>query len=255
METNIQLQPNGSKLATSCEHCIFAKTNSKGAQTGCRWNYLDRIDNKTMQENGYYLINGRACLPKRHKDWAAKQDTQDIEVLKQRVRNVIKIRYHLIIIDYKNQYKDIMTTLANAKLCSIKPEKITIIKRYNDDTLKIAQYIDEHFKCPWSVANIPEEDELNFSSLNVVMTDSQKSPYILVCTAGKLIPVNYIANIDKKINDLAKVISFGVPTQTKHLLCANNFVYQKLAGCHFGTDIYQKIKDNPFLERYVDTSH
>lgn len=176
-----------SAVHTPCKMCAFAKFENK-TQIGCSLEYIDIYKNNNIEileaydnEKEFFIINDKKCIGYRESKWFDKRDMTNSSI----DEKIAKYResdysHYLAMIDLKNidlsQLENILLDLAQ---CSIKPQKIIIIRYQNNNYEFGYKNIESVFQktnigCKWRIQTMLENDiEHNYILYDIIKNNLQ----------------------------------------------------------------------------------
>ena len=242
-------------LHTSCRDCAFAKYHGS-RQMSCD---LGRI--KAYREAGaevieafddkgkeFFVINDRACVMKRSKEWAsqfAKAALKDI------VLNQAKIPYHVMLILEREQ--DIPQLIKQVSVLDgqdTPPTIVSIVSTCTPDSLykmnmKISALINKFNNIEYRIQNTIDADRTVRELIDLAADATHfkhKTSYYLVFEVTKEIPPFFSKDLADAIYNDGKQVIFVYPTEGVHCIVSNTFIHRKHTGNAFNVHLEDKIE-------------
>jgi hypothetical protein len=198
------------KTHTACKGCVFGTFEGK-TQTDCKLGKIDKFrenGNEIVEvfdeEKEFYVIDGRKCQFYRNSDWLFNIGYEDdeVEILKEETTIGVDI---VLLVEEKQTFSDIQTSLLSIEKSTIKPESIIIVLQntlyqpYLGNEAKIDHaWIKSNITIPYIVEYaIPTktiEECINIGAKHVDI-------YYLCMIAGKHITNIFIEDVNEAIND------------------------------------------------------
>lgn len=193
-----------SAIHTPCKSCVFAKYDDK-TQIDCYLNYIDVYKNNNVEileaydnEKEFFVINNKKCIGYRENKWFDKRGMAHSS-LDEKIAKYYETNYahYLAVVDLKNMnLSQLNTILADLATCSIKPQKIIIIRYKNDNKIFGYKTIELALKefnigCQWRIQTMLEDNMDYNYILNDIIKNNLSCRFALSITdtAG---PINTI---------------------------------------------------------------
>ncbi len=196
--------------STQCNKCVFVLKDLIGdhKQIGCSLGRLDKFEDQGTkidrdEENGQFIINGRICNTLRLEDnW--EHENLPITERALKVLKEVEIPVDLILyIDGFNSLDDIMWSIRNIEIMTLKPKKIHCIVNTTGikptDVIKILTNSPLNNEIEWSVSN-PIIKKKDMESCIDFEVQNFKNRYYTVFKADKLIPFDFLEKINYHLN-------------------------------------------------------
>jgi hypothetical protein len=195
-----------SAIHTPCKSCVFAKFEDK-TQTNCFLDYISIYKDNNIQvleaydnEKEFFIINDKKCIGYRESKWFDKRgmtnSSLDEKIAKYQEANYA---HYLAVIDLKylslSQFNNICFSLSK---CSIRPEKIVILRYAKDNKIFGYKNIESILKdtnigCEWRIQTMLDDDiEYNYT-LNDIIKNNLQCRFVLSIN-------NYNDSFDNIIN-------------------------------------------------------
>ena len=192
-------------ILTSCKDCCFA-TYVDNTQVGCQVSMIDRfkavntVVDAYDKDKEFFVILNHQCMLKRSHVW------KDENVSSQMFCHVLydtPFPYHVVILG-DDSATDIVDTINNMEGQTLLPAKISVIRPFgstsNITTVRVA-LADVAFKSgiKWRLENILNPDINLPTTMQQLVLNNNKIPYVVFIDAGILLSKTTLAEIREKI--------------------------------------------------------
>ena len=234
-------------IHTSCRDCFFADYDgSTQKYLGCKIHRLNLyypgdIIECFDEEKEFYVINNNICL------FCRRDIPKDIDVdtIYNHIREQIKIRYHLIIIN-RSDIDVLSSTLSSVKAQDIAPIIVTVIN-YNKDIsdLVLGETLNNYHFLNWRIAKPfnPDLTQEDYIDLAIDGTKQKiKYNFYIVINAGFIIPQNFVRKIDALVNDELIKFVMITPDNDKNGMVVPLMTHEMYGGNSHGLYLLTKIE-------------
>lgn len=232
------MTPQISTIHTPCKSCVFAKYDNK-TQTDCYLDYINIYQNNNIEileaydnEKEFFIINDKKCIGYRENKWFDKRGMTNSSLDEKIAKyNETNYAHYLAVIDLKNmnlsQLNEIITDLA---LCSIKPQKIIIIRYKNDNKIFGYKTIESLLKtsnigCQWRIQTMLEDSMDHNYILNDIIKNNLNCRFVLSITdtGGKVNDIIEYANtkVYKKLQNF-----YACGNKSKNIVLYSSTVFR-----------------------------
>ena len=256
--------------STICLNCIFADYNSNNVQTGCKANRLElfekhgcEIKDTELNDKTCFVVEGKTCVYYRNSNWGKKfYKTDDIDIIKDKVRQELKIPYHAILF-YRDTdtLENLSHRLNELHNQDVKPKMVTVIDRshgeYNlsGEIIKVFEKYQFDF---WRTQRIQATDQIDNDIIDLVYDNTKNTTnymFYIVFECSISIPNEMSKDIHKSLHDDMKSFVVLLPNNQGVGKGALKVAHQKYTGNSFTIPLEDKIvhyDDAPHLIKKVE---
>ena len=203
------LEPNSNEPETICRDCAFSVYEGE-TQTACSLGKIDKFEEQGTEvlevydeeKKEFYVIKGRVCVFWRGGEWREKHEgRKDWEAI---VNKETMVRMDAnIYLDKNSTLQDLDKTMTSLQKGVLKPTQLTIINNHSSiEKLTLARVgMKSGFK--WRIENIQDDgeaDRYRCIDISIRKTSAKDCNYYFVFDAGKTVPKDFIADINKSLN-------------------------------------------------------
>lgn len=193
------------KTHTACKGCVFGIYYGE-TQTDCRLGKIDKFRENGNdiievfdEEKEFYVIDGRKCQFYRNSDWLFNIGYEDdeMEILKEETTIGVDI---VLLVEEKQTFDDIKTSLLSIEKSTIKPESIIIV-------LQNITYPNSIIDHNWIKTNITIPYIVEYAIPTKTIEEcinlgaKKSSIYYLCIMAGRHLTNNFLEEVNEAIND------------------------------------------------------
>ena len=255
--------------STFCMDCVFAQFNEKKTQIGCKANRIEKFKNAnipiteiTDDDTTAYIIEGKACVYYRNKDWATEYYKNiSEENLLPTIQQELKIPYHAILFMRNNDTIDnVKARLLELEQQAVPPKIVTVVDRSHlaEPITKelLAIFSNYHFAY-WRVQTIQAVDQVDTDIVDLVYDSTKKIPFMFYITfeSHSPIPISFSQELHTSLHDDMKAFTVLIPNTQNIGGGALKIAHAKHAGNSFGIPLEAKIRhydDAPHLIKKVE---
>lgn len=181
-----------SGIHTPCKNCVFAKFDDK-TQVDCFLKYLDIYRNNGIEvleayddQQEFFVINDKKCIGYREKKWFESRGLGDASIDEKITKyEQSNFPHYLAVIDLQNlDLIGLQTVCEQLAICTIKPQKLVII-RYKHDNKKFGYDSIEsilkktNISCAWRIQTMLETGiDYNYT-LNDIIKNNLRCRFLL----------------------------------------------------------------------------
>lgn len=207
---------------TDCTNCTFADP-----QTGCKFDRIAKFEAQgskpTLQDNGFYKIDGRVCNLHRDKGWGGSPED---------ARRAVSLKVDaLIYADSECSLYDVKSTIYSLLLQNPLPHKIVVMKHDGvfeaTDVIRMLRDMDMQ-GVPWSVLDCAPDLELP-----ALVDDAMRKcsgEYYAVFTAGHEVRRDFLNRLDKAYNDDCRPFLMVEADDDFNGLVLNSYMHKFVGG-------------------------
>ncbi len=205
-------------LTTRCESCVFAEyTEKPPEQTGCALNRLDKLPNKKLDDNNFYIIEG-TCNTCRDEAWEKRTLEKGLNLVN-KVYEECEVQLDYVLVDdsINTPYEDILKTIKfsirNMLMSIIKPKSIIVIssnknisKNFTDFAVNDIEHIFKNTGVKFYACKDFEGSTIYERMIDIAVKQC-KHTFYSVYKPGEFIPFDLISKLNQAINfDLVKAV-------------------------------------------------
>jgi hypothetical protein len=198
METLQKIPP------TICRDCVFAIWEGH-TQTDCKFDRINKLKKngaavtEVYDEAGkeFYVINDRVCNKCRNADWGKKHPRRKWP---QAVSREIVTKCDVVVMmGEDDDVNDVITTVNSAYSQGVAPTSLIIVLSGDFAAPIVSAMVAKGVTpAPWLIESSPEPDE---NMMLGIAAKAAKGEYLIVTAAGLELPDDFIASIDKMLNE------------------------------------------------------
>ena len=255
--------------STFCMDCTFAKYDDNNTQVGCKANRIEKFRNAnipisqfTNADTAFYIIEGKACVYYRNKDWVTEtySDITD-ENLLSTIKKQLKIPYHAIVFyRQEDSIEDIKNRLSELEQQYVKPKIVTLVDRSHlakPITSELLSLFQDYSFDYWRVQTVQAVDQTDIEIIDLIYDSTKKIAFMFYISfeARHPIPDSLSQEIHTSIQDDMKAFTVLLPNSQNIGAGALKAAHAKHAGNSFGIPLETKIihyDDAPHLIQKVE---
>ncbi len=219
---------------TLCEHCVFKKYDSKGHQSGCMLNRLEKLPH---HKSGKFFVVDTYCGACRNVYWMQGNRFSTMHEMTTAVMDEMRMSYDIFAVDSDKQMN--IDEVADVKSIDRFINHITNLSyKFNKAHIILKMTQENIDKCNKYSGVLPRNITIHFSAESTRDAISQiaknsKSPYLLMCSISE-------TKIDSAIlHDFNESLNVRLEPKSLHA-CDDFFLVPKFLYVHFMN------KENPF---------
>lgn len=267
--------------STFCMNCVFAQFDETNTQTGCKANRLELfkkagipISTTPSEDFTSYIIEGKACVYYRNKEWGNKYYANiDEDNLVSTVSQELKIPYHAIIFFRShNTIDELQQRLLELQNQTVPPKLVTVVNCYTNSVIaqevtpKNASYIQSQhlIECfhahnfpHWRIQTPQDISDLDMTILDLIYDNTKKMQYLFYISFENSypIPADFSHELHVAVHDKMQAFTVLLPNAQNNGGGALKVAHAKHAGNSFAIPLEEKIKhydDAPHLIKKVE---
>ena len=214
------MDPNIAK--TTCENCVFATFADEQwepfetpirTQTGCRLGRLDKfhergvpIELRQTQDGRLAALIGRVCMAARKSPWG---DGMSPEVQEAKVRKEMRFACHVYILALNATPEEIERTLESLIVQKPQPIVAEVLLQGRTRPGPLIRRFNENFagRIQWVLTVINTDETTDSQAIDSAVARC-RSPFYAIFHAGVQAPADFLANLDKAVNE--ELLTFSI---------------------------------------------
>tara|TARA_B100001123_G_C15271597_1_gene1010533 strand:+ start:599 stop:1426 length:828 start_codon:yes stop_codon:yes gene_type:complete len=255
--------------STFCLDCVFAEYDENNKQTGCRAGRLEQFRNAnipisdiTHDNTTSYIIEGKACIYYRNKEWAhEKYKGKDDQEIFSIVQQQLNIPYHAIVFLRKDDnIDDAKMRLSELEQQKVKPKIVTLVDRSHSEvaiTPQLLQLFNKYSFAYWRVQTVQATDQTDIQVVDLIYDSTKQIPFMFyICFESRSpIPSEFSEEIHTAVQDNMQAFTVLLPNADNVGGGALKVAHAKHAGNSFDIPLETKIihyDDAPHLIKKVE---